>query len=73
MKNDCVVVWNEVTNEIVWFAEDDECANKYISSHATPDILYKARGEYPTYEKAIAAWNWGRMKGENLPNFDLPL
>ena len=65
MKNDCVVVWNEVTNEIVWFADDDSCADKFIASHSTPDILYKAKAEYPTFEKAMSAFKHSRMLGQN--------
>lgn len=65
MKNDCVVVWNEVTNEIVWFADDEEDANKYISKSDNPDILYKAKSEYPTFEKAISAFKHSQMLGQN--------
>lgn len=65
MKNNCVVVWNEVTNEIVWFADDDKDADLFISKSPNPDILYKARSEYPTFEKAISAFKHSQMLGLN--------
>ena len=65
MKNDCVVVWNEVTNEIVWFAADENDADNFIRKSSNPDILYKAKSEYPTFEKAISAFKHSQMLGLN--------
>jgi len=44
--SNCVVVWNELTNEIEWFADSEDGADLFISQHQTPDILYKVKEKY---------------------------
>lgn len=65
MKNECVVVWNEVTNDIVWFADDEKDADSFIKKASNPEILYKTKSEYPTFEKAISAFKHSQILGQN--------
>lgn len=44
--SNCVVVWNELTNEIELFSENEQEADEYISDSENPSILYKVKEHY---------------------------